>query len=216
MSNMNCPHCGVHINPQDFSSYTWDNRFRTDVSICPSCNQNILVVAPIKNGSGNKISASPFVAYPAGRLITKAPQAVPKHIGQDYEEAQKVRPDSPKASAALARRALQTILREHGYTQYNLLDQIDAVLAESDPKKAIPSGLRATIDAVRNFGNFSSHPITDKTTLQVIDVEPDEAGWCIDIIEAMFDHYYVGPALAAEKKAKLDAKLKAAGKPPAR
>lgn len=31
------------------------------------------------------------------------------------------------------------------------------------------------VDAIKNFGNFSAHKITDKTSLQVIEVEPHEA-----------------------------------------
>jgi hypothetical protein len=87
---------------------------------------------------------------------------------------------------------------------------------ETDPLKAIPRSLRETVDAIRHFGNFSAHPVDDLTTLQVIDVEPEEAEWCLEIIDAMFDHFYVQPAIAAAKKASLDAKLAAAGKPPSK
>jgi hypothetical protein len=73
-----------------------------------------------------------------------------------------------------------------------------------------------TVDHIRNFGNFSAHPITDQTTLQVILVDPGEAEWCLDILEELFDHYYVKPARAAAKKAALDATLAAAGKPPSK
>ena len=52
--------------------------------------------------------------------------------------------------------------------------------------------------------------------MQVIDVEPEEAEWCLDILAMMFDHFYVQPAQAAARKAQLDAKLTAAGKPPSR
>jgi len=89
----------------------------------------------------------------------------------------------------------------------------DAVLAV-DARKALPTGVHSTLDAIRNFGNFSAHPITDQTTLQIIDVEDHEAEYCLDILDALFDHYYVRPADAKRKRAALDAKLKAAGKPP--
>ena len=120
---------------------------------------------------------------------------------------------SPKASAALSRRCLQAILRSHGYNQRDLAQQIDALLNESDPAKAIPTALRATVDVVRNFGNFSAHPVTDQTTLQIIAVDECEAEWCLDILDEMFDHYYTKPRQAAARKAALDAKLVAAGKP---
>jgi len=77
--------------------------------------------------------------------------------------------------------------------------------------KAIPENLRIAIDGIRNFGNFSAHPLTDLTTLQIVDVEPEEAEWCLEIIEDCFDHFYVKPAAAKARKAALDAKLLAAG-----
>ena len=77
--------------------------------------------------------------------------------------------------------------------------------------KFSPQGLRSWIQAVQRFGNFSAHPITDLTSLQVIDVDPEEAEWCLQIIYALFDHYYVGPALNAKKLGDLDQKLLRAG-----
>jgi hypothetical protein len=134
-------------------------------------------------------------------------------LADDYEEACRALPISKKASAALSRRCLQAVLRDQGYNQANLAQQIDALLKESNPAKSIPTGLRTTVDAIRNFGNFSAHPVSDQTSLQVIDVEPQEAEWCLEILETAFDHYYVQPARAAALKKALDAKLTAAGKP---
>jgi len=134
-------------------------------------------------------------------------------MAEDYTEACEVLPISAKSSAALARRCLQTILHEYGYKTGNLASEIDLLLNEQDPKRAIPSSLHDTVDAIRNFGNFSAHPITDATTLQIIPTETGEAEWCLEILEAMFDHYYVRPAIARAKKVALDAKLKTAGKP---
>ena len=127
-----------------------------------------------------------------------------------------VLPISPKASAALSRRCLQAVLRAHGYKDKDLSKEIDLLLNEKDASKAIPQTLRVAVDGIRNFGNFSAHPITDVSTLQIIDVEPEEAEWCLEILEEAFQHFYVRPAAAMAKKAALDAKLKAAGKPPAK
>ena len=141
---------------------------------------------------------------------------MPPEIAQDYVEACNVLPISAKASAALSRRCLQKMLHAHGYNAKDLAKEIDLLLNETDLAKALPHKLRMTVDGIRNFGNFSAHPIDDKTTLQVIDVEPHEAEWCLEIIEELFEHFYVGPAAAKAKKAALDAKLTAAGKPPSK
>jgi hypothetical protein len=151
--------------------------------------------------------------YPIGANRGSVPPDVPPNIAQDYVEACNALPISAKASAALSRRCLQNMLHAHSYKAKDLSKEIDLLLNESDPKKALPHKLRETVDGIRNFGNFSAHPIDDKTTLQVIDVEPHEAEWCLEIIEELFEHFYVGPAAAKAKKAALNAKLKAAGKP---
>jgi hypothetical protein len=67
------------------------------------------------------------------------------------------------------------MLHAAGYKAKDLSKEIDLLLNETDTRKALPHKLRETVDAIRNFGNFSAHPIDDKTTLQVIKVEPHEA-----------------------------------------
>lgn len=49
---------------------------------------------------------------------------------------------------------------------------------------------------------------------EIVQVELNEAEWTLDIIDALFDFYYVKPVQAAARRAALDAKLKQAGKPP--
>ncbi|WP_369723315.1 hypothetical protein [Bradyrhizobium sp. LLZ17] len=49
--------------------------------------------------------------------------------------------------------------------------EIDRLLAETDPLKALPRRLRETVDAIRNFDNFAAHPNEDKATLEIIDVD---------------------------------------------
>jgi hypothetical protein len=64
----------------------------------------------------------------------------------------------------------------------------------------------------RRFESCPGSQLDDKTALQIIDVEPEEAEWCLEILEECFQHFFVGPAIASEKIAALDAKLAAAGK----
>lgn len=197
---MKCPHCTINfhdnweiVQVSRGQSYVgW--AYRT--AHCPGCQQLTIQLATSKWGNGEYIYSAWSQFYPAGSNRGPVPKEVPANIAADYTEACRVLPISPKASAALSRRCLQNILRAHGYKDKDLAREIDLLLNEADPTKAIPSTLRVTVDGIRNFGNFSAHPITDLTSLQIIDVEPHEAEWCLEILEEMFQHFYVRPAEA--------------------
>ncbi|WP_449410514.1 DUF4145 domain-containing protein [Methylobacterium komagatae] len=156
------------------------------------------------------------LVYPRGSSRGPVPSDVPSHITADYIEAANVLPLSAKASAAISRRCLQNVLHAHGYRDRDLFREVEQLLNETDPRKIIPDSLRMVVDGIRHFGNFSAHPVSDVTSLQIIDVEPHEAEWCLDILDELFQHFYVRPAQALARKAALDAKLAAAGKPPSR
>jgi hypothetical protein len=79
--------------------------------------------------------------------------------------------------------------------------------------KQLPSHLADSIDAVRAVGNFAAHPIKSQSTSSIIEVEPGEAGWLLDVLEGLFDFYFVHPAKIAAKRQALNNKLKEAGKP---
>jgi hypothetical protein len=119
--------------------------------------------------------------------------------------------DSPKASAALSRRCLQHLLRAiAGVKHGDLAREIQEVL---DGGK-LPSQLAESIDAVRNIGNFAAHPVKSGHSGEVVAVEPGEAEWNLDVLEGLFDFYYVQPEVLKKKRAALDKKLAESGKPP--
>lgn len=220
---MKCPHCGVeakfqwHQNELQTNDgyYAWR---RATIAVCPSdhCGRSVTVFEVNDERSDQPSNWKLRMIEPVGANRGPVPIEVPAAISVDYVEACNVLPISPKASAALSRRCLQAMLRAHGYKSKDLAKEIDLLLNEADASKAIPSSLRMMVDSVRNFGNFSAHPITDITTLQIIDVEPEEAEWCLEVIEECFQHFYVRPSQAAARKAALDVKLASAGKPPSK
>jgi hypothetical protein len=229
---MDCPHCGKAFHDAwTETELPWtepkipSRGWLAHTTICPAC-KNATIELSARERSQRPLPQGPaqmqmsiirrFRVHPISTFRRPTPQEAPSEIKEDYEEACKVLPISAKASAALARRCLQAILRQQGYSQRDLAQQIDALLNEQDAVKAIPTALRTTVDVIRNFGNFSAHHINDQTTLQVIPVDLGEAEWCLDILDEMFDHYYVKPEQAKARKAALDAKLAAAGKPPSR
>ncbi len=184
--------------------------YRTGV--CPTCRYLILEVTNHTDASG--APAAWRMIDPIGISRGPVPTPVPKEIAEDYVEACNVLSISPKASAALSRRCLQNILRSNGYRAKQLWQEIDLVLKETDTSKALPTNLRLSIDGIRHFGNFAAHPTEDTATSEIIDVEEGEAEWCLQILEEMFEHFYVRPADTKARQAALEAKLQAAGKKP--
>lgn len=120
---------------------------------------------------------------------------------------------SPTASAAFARRCLQTILTHQKYLRSKLVQQIEDLLKEADPARIVPHYITTRLDAVRNFGNFSAHEMQDKATAEILDVQPGEAEWCLEILEDLIEHYFVRPAAEQAKIDKLNERLRGAGKP---
>jgi hypothetical protein len=139
------------------------------------------------------------------------PPEVPANIASDYLEAAATLEASPKASAALSRRCLQHLLREGlAVKSQDLAKEIDEVLAGA----SLPSFLSEQLDAIRQIGNFAAHPTKARATGEIVDVEPQEAEWNLDVLDALFDEVYVKPRRAADQKAALNQKLAEVGKPP--
>ncbi len=120
--------------------------------------------------------------YPKSSAIA-FPEFVPLAIRNDYEEACDIGELSPKASATLARRALQGIVRDFwGATGRTLKDEIDSVQTKCDPL------IWEAMEAVRKVGNICAHMERDVNT--IVDVEPDEAQMLIDLIETLVRETY--------------------------
>jgi hypothetical protein len=135
---------------------------------------------------------------------------VPAELAEDYREACLVIADSPKASAALSRRCLQHLLRNFASVKpADLFAEIQEIINSG----RLPTHIVESIDAVRNIGNFAAHPTKSTSTGDIITVEPGEAEWNLDVLEALFDFYFVQPAATKKKRDTLNAKLKDAGKP---
>jgi hypothetical protein len=149
------------------------------------------------------------VIYPLVSGRSPVPSEVPDNIAKDYNEACLVLPFSPKASAALARRCLQTILVDYANAKSNnLSQQIDEVLS------SLPTQIAENLDYVRQVGNFAAHEQKSTQTGLILDVEPNEAEWTLDVLESLFDFYFVVPAKAKEKRETFNSKLDEVGKPP--
>ena len=112
------------------------------------------------------------------------PDYIPKQLRDDYAEACLIRDLSPKASATLARRCLQGMIRDFWrVTPGRLVEEIEAIKDRVDPSTW------TAIEGVRSIGNIGAHMEQDVNL--VIDVEPEEAAKLIRLIEILFKEWYV-------------------------
>ena len=110
----------------------------------------------------------------------------------------------------MSRRCLQGLLRDKGYAHKDLAPAIQALL----DAKVLSVALAKSLDVIRNVGNFAAHPMKDTNTGEILPVEPEEAEWNLEVLQGLFDFFYVGPAHEDAKILALNAKLASARKPP--
>lgn len=222
---MKCPHCSTafaeNIGYHDFAQSTEAWKWQMRHTCCAACGKLIVKLARQDRIDGYDDSGqlrqsqggdwTEWMVYPKGTTRGPIPPEIPAGFAEDYREACLVLDDSPKASAALSRRCLQNILREKAGTKHsNLFNEIQEVLDNGQ----LPSYLADDIDAIRNIGNFAAHPVKSQNTGAVMPVEPGEAEWNLDVVEGLFDFYFVAPARAQKKRDALNQKLREAGKNP--
>lgn len=217
---MKCPHCNVEVY-ESYDTYPIEDDINLHVMKCPneSCRKLIIELIEFSwhryPGESAEISdieriSNRTLIYPQVSVRPNAPVEVDEHIAEDFNEACLVLSLSPKASAALSRRCLQGVLRDKAEVKHgSLANEIKQFIENAQA----PTHLIKTVDAIRHFGNFAAHPLVDKKTGEIIDVEEGEAEWLLDILDMLFDFYYVQPELAKKKMDELNKKLEAAGKP---
>lgn len=219
---MKCPHCRIafHDYPQVVSptQQDADGYWAVVVRKCPACGRDNVHLGRLPENSpvhyvdwASDTDVAHTMVYPRVASKPPAPPEVPAHIAEDFNEASLVLSDSPKASAALSRRCLQTVLREAAKVKPR---ELFHEIQEAMDNQLVPSYLADNIDAIRNIGNFAAHPIKSTATGDVVPVEPGEAEWNLEVLEQLFDHFYVQPAVAQQRRAALNQKLKDSNKPP--
>lgn len=215
---MKCPHCQKEVNECFYEDYLgeYENGFHYSVFSmkCPNekCNKIIIELGKSRNidfdeehheildENGLKVER----IFPIGGDRPKAPKEVESIFAEDYNEACLVLPFSPKASAALSRRCLQNIIRmKEGIKGRNLKTEIDELIAT----KKLPSYISENLDIIRGFGNIAAHGMKDQKSGLILDVEPNEAEFLLDVLDLLFDFYFVLPTKSKNIKTVLGKKL---------
>jgi len=221
---MKCPHCLVEINPNFTETFLHNDKesyWSVFTMNCPNpnCEKKIIDLAsgePHRNQHNQVIGQLRTIKFrqtvrPFASSRPPVPTEVDDLFSKDYKEACLILTLSPKASAALSRRCLQNVLREKACVKKgDLSNEIQQII----DSKSLPSHLSESIDAIRNIGNFAAHPLKSTSTGEIVDVESGEAEWLLDVLEALFDFYFVQPSMLKAKRDALNKKLADMGKPP--
>lgn len=207
-----CPHCRVPT-PGKITTY-WEHKTHLDVAMavivweCLSCHEVFYALARGKKDANNQFSGVVRLIYPQIARRPPCPPEVIEPFRSDYEEACAVLPYSAKASAALSRRCLQNLIQRQANISPKL--KLWEQIRELAKSPGFPSELAHLLDVIRHCGNGSAHPWEQENTREIIDIEPCEAEWALEVLEALFDYWFVAPIRTEARKAALNQKLAAA------
>jgi len=220
-----CPHCGRPQMVGDTNSHFFGSRIQIGENEFTDFGYNLSAIACL-NEACRKVTLTLRLSkrntnygewHPAApihfwRLLPESsarpqPNYIPKALRDDYVEACRIRDLSPKASATLARRCLQGMIRHFcGINKSRLIDEInalrEAVEGGSEPRGVTIESVDA-IDHVRKIGNIGAH--MEKDVNLIIDIEPGEAQALIELIEMLFDEWYVEQNNRTERLKKIAA-----------
>jgi len=120
---------------------------------------------------------------PKGR-VKPFPDYIPNELLKDYKEACLILNDSPRASATMARRCIQGIIRRfYKISKKNLQEEINALT------DIVDTDLWEAIDAIRKVGNVGAHP--EKDIDSIYDVSYESAKALIQLVELLFEETYI-------------------------
>lgn len=211
MERVKCPYCDSYfiINKDNYkngySIHEKNGKYNAlkvyhEIVWCtnPECGELILIVQ-LKEGElaysrfTSKKTLHDWTLLPENRYMN-LPDFIPSIVQEDYKEACLIADLSPKASATLLRRCLQSMIRDFwGINEKNLFLEIEKLQGKID------SDLFSAIHSMRAIANIGAHPEKDIST--IIEIESEETKELIGLIEILFKEWYFE---REEKKKRLE------------
>jgi len=218
-TRIDCPHCSS-VLPYDPESICFHERhadprtFHPDemgilgleYHLCRGCNRYIVHLSDQEN---NK-----HLVWPNATVRRPLPDIIPAKYARDYEEAAAVLSISPKASAALTRRCLHHFLQDEAKANesWSLEKQMEHAMALSPP--IFHPRLAKRVDHIRVIAKFAAHPKKNTNTEEIIDVEPEEAEYLLQVMWEIFVHHFIEPPTDAARNAAISEKVAEARRAP--
>jgi hypothetical protein len=227
--NFICPHCGIQQIVTTSACAAFENvirpgRFRDDNGLewpvlrvrgsairCanPECGKLTLRYSAGGHQVDHEADGDPLVncqLYPAP-VGKPFPEDVPAFLLEDYREAWAISHLSPKASATLARRCLQSMIRDfcgiRERTLFAEINKLDGLLGADALPRGVEVETVAAMRALKDVGNIGAHMTEVEGT--IVDVEPGEAEALLGLIEMLFADWYVARAKRQKRLAEIEA-----------
>ncbi len=131
---------------------------------------------------------------------------------RDYNEAAMILEVSPRASAALSRNCLEKLLRKKAPVldpeNLSLMELISYIVDTG----ALSSELTTLLHYVLELSSFSATPVKNEHPGVIVDVSLEEAELNLNVLQRLFEVYYVHPAKNNAIKEVLEEKLRSFGK----
>ena len=226
--NWTCPHCGrpqtatkADLSVEDIFFNMTETAFghlgiQATAACCanPECNKPLIHVE-VKRTHGDGLGRWYFVkedSLVSRRLIPESsvkpqPDYIPKPIVEDYTEACLIRDLSPKASATLSRRCLQGMIRDFcdisEPTLFKEISKLRNAVDEGNAQRGVSIESVEAINQVRGVGNIGAH--MGKNIDHIVPIDSGEAQILIDLIEMLFEDWYVARQRRQDRFASISA-----------
>lgn len=218
--NWECPYCKTKTTIVN-SNYSCnlhifgDSILKTEYILCPNTNckkitikASLLKTSAFMLGVGTMHQKSEAVPIWEKTLQPDIPNAmalpeyIPQCLREDYYEAYKIIELSPKSSATLTRRCLQGMIRDFwNIKKSRLIDEIK----ELENKTEIDFETKRIMEILRKFGNSGAH--LEKDVNLIIDIKKEDAKILLNLLEELFQNWYIAKHEKEERLKKLEIKL---------
>jgi len=196
---MQCSHCHTEISvtPHVFAlGEDSDGAWQVSSSRCPVCHR-LLVNLCTKQGCT-------YPAWPATLSRPRLGDDVPDEYAGEYLAACQIIAFSPEASAAISRRLLHRVLADHaGAGSGGLFQQIDK--AARSPE--LPPYLKDALRSLSRIAKLGPDSEKSKRPELLAPIEPGEAEWLLDVLQPLFELFFVQPAQLQRRHSELEERI---------
>jgi hypothetical protein len=197
-TSMQCSHCHTEISvtPHVFAlGEDKDGTWQVASSRCPVC-QRLLVSICTQDGCT-------YPAWPTTSFRPRLGDDVPAEFADEYLAASQILAYSPEASAAVSRRLLHRFLAAYaGAGVGGLAQQIDKTARSTE----LPPYLKDALRTLSRVAKLDSDSEKSKRPESLATVEPAEAEWLLDVLQSLFELYFVQPARLQRQQNALEEK----------